>query len=96
MLPDMRELSRATIAPPDLVAATLAFGGRPVVTLPSQPSTDIVWRETAEQVLTECLRRLCGGIRDWSPLLVRTRHGVPVEGLSSEERAQARTAYLSG
>jgi hypothetical protein len=69
MLPDMRELSSATIAAADLVAATLAFGGRPVVTLPRRRSTDIVWRDTAEQVLTECLRRLCGesatGLRCW-------------------------------
>jgi hypothetical protein len=65
-------------------------GGRDPRALPTQPPTALaeskVWRDTAEVVVTECLRRLSGGLRDWAPLLTKTPAGSEALVLASRAR----------
>jgi hypothetical protein len=45
------------------------------LTRPGDKAGNPEWRELAQDVVNECLRRLSGGLRDWAPLLTHTRDG---------------------
>jgi len=56
------------------------------ITRPTTLASSEEWRETAEIVVTECLRRLSGGLRDWAPLLTKTQSGSEAIVLAARGR----------
>lgn len=56
------------------------------VIAPAQLAQSAEWRDMAEQVVTECLRRLSGGLRDWAPLLTKTPSGSEAIVLAARGR----------